>query len=185
MTNTLLRRYRISLSFFIVGLVISGLTAFPLLAELSILLKIIGIPDSSQYASLAGLQQWIAFVHFGLENTYAAFPFIAYGTDWLAFAHLIIALFFVGPLIHPTRNDWILYCGLIACIAVIPLALVCGHIRGIPLYWSLIDCSFGIFGMLPLLYCLHVSKLLQNQENQSSKPSTEHLPAVTAGREKG
>jgi len=66
-----------------------------------------------------------------------------------------------------------------------PAATADTLLYGIPLYWSLIDCSFGIFGMLPLLYCLHVSKLLRNQENQSSKPSTEHLPAVTAGREKG
>jgi hypothetical protein len=40
------------------------------------------------------------------------------------------------------------------CAAVFPLALICGEIRGIPLYWRLIDCSFGLFGAIPLLYCL-------------------------------
>jgi hypothetical protein len=35
-----------------------------------------------------------------------------------------------------------------------PLALICGPIRGIPFYWQLIDCSFGFFGMIPLLLCL-------------------------------
>ena len=39
---------------------------------------------------------------------------------------------------------------LIACAGVIPLALICGAIRGIPFYWRLIDCSFGIFGLIPL-----------------------------------
>lgn len=162
----LLTRYRISMTFFIFGLVISGLTAFPLLEELALLIKTLGITDSSQYASYSGLEHWIAFVHFGLQSTYKSFPFIAYGTDWLAFAHLIIALFFIGPLLNPTRDDWILHCGLIACVSVIPLAMICGHIRGIPFYWRLIDSSFGIIGILPLIYCLHLSKRMRMQEQE-------------------
>ena len=39
-----------------------------------------------------------------------------------------------------------LYTGIAACLAVIPLALICGPIRGIPFYWRLIDCSFGVIG---------------------------------------
>ncbi len=39
--------------------------------------------------------------------------------------------------------------GLIACAGMLPLALIAGHIRGIPLAWRLIDCSFGIFGSAP------------------------------------
>jgi hypothetical protein len=40
---------------------------------------------------------------------------------------------------------------MIACVAVIPLALIAGSIRGIPWWWQLIDMSFGIFGIVPLL----------------------------------
>jgi len=28
--------------------------------------------------------------------------------------------------------------------------MICGPIRGIPFYWRLIDCSFGVFGFIPL-----------------------------------
>ena len=33
-----------------------------------------------------------------------AFFIIAYGTDWLAFAHITIAVAFLGPLKDPVRN---------------------------------------------------------------------------------
>ena len=51
-------------------------------------------------------------------------------------------------------NAWVLKVGLLACAAVFPLALICGEVRGIPLGWRLVDCSFGFFGALPLLYCV-------------------------------
>jgi len=113
------------------------------------------------YKSLSGFQHWIGFVFFGLQQTYANFPFLAYGTDWLAFGHLVIALFFIGPFIDPLKNEWVLYCGIAACIAVFPLALICGPIRQIPLFWTLIDCSFGLFGLLPLLYCLSLTRRMR------------------------
>jgi hypothetical protein len=62
----------------------------------------------------------------------------------------VIAVAFLGPLKDPIRNIWVVEFGMIACILVIPLALICGHIRGIPFAWQLIDCSFGIFGFIPL-----------------------------------
>jgi hypothetical protein len=79
------------------------------------------------------------------------YPFLAYGTDWLGFAHLAIAVAFWGPIKAPVRNVWVVEFGIIACLLVIPLALVCGPIRGIPFYWRLIDCSFGVFGLIPLV----------------------------------
>jgi hypothetical protein len=156
--------YRISLSLFIAGLVLSGLTAFPLLHELSLLCRWFGINDPAAYALLPGYRAWVAFVFFGLKKTYAEFPFVGYGTDWLAFGHFIIALFFIEPFRDPVRNAWVLRCGLISCAAVIPLALICGHIRHIPLAWRLLDCSFGIVGAIPLLYCLHLTKKLSGKE---------------------
>jgi len=75
---------------------------------------------------------------------------VAYGTDWLAFAHLIIALLFIGPWRDPVRNAWVITWGLWACVLVVPLAFVCGAVRGIPFGWRLIDCSFGLFGFIPL-----------------------------------
>ena len=163
---TLLLRYRLSLAVFIAGLVISGMTAFPLLHELSLLSSWLGISDPADYKALSGIHHWIGFVHFGLQQTYSSFPFVAYGTDWLAFGHLVIALFFIGPFIDPIKNEWVLYCGIVACIAVIPLALICGPIRQIPLYWSFIDCSFGIIGILPLLYCLSLARNMRMHQDK-------------------
>ena len=98
-----------------------------------------------------------------LSITNANFPFLAYGTDWLAFAHLVIAVGFVGPYIDPIRNRWVVTFGLIACAGVLPLALIAGPIRGIPLPWRLVDCSFGIFGAIPLLLCRHSIVALEKQ----------------------
>lgn len=158
--SAILFRYRAVLIFFIGALIVSGLTAFPLLAELRWLCSLLGISGSANPESLTGLQFWIATVYSGLARTYAAYPWVAYGTDWLAFAHIVIAIFFVGPLLYPARNRWVLQAGIIACLLVIPFALIAGQIRGIPLYWRLIDCSFGVFGMLPLLYALKLSRSL-------------------------
>jgi hypothetical protein len=35
---------------------------------------------------------------------------------------------------------------MIACAGIVPLALICGHLRGIPFWWQLADMSFGIVG---------------------------------------
>ena len=42
---------------------------------------------------------------------------------------------------------------MIACVLIVPLALICGPLRGIPPFWQLIDCSFGVFGIIPLWLC--------------------------------
>ena len=158
--DAVLFRYRLVLGAFITALVLSGITAFPLLHELELLARILGIAPDAAPASLSGLQFWIATVRDGLRDVHAHHPWLAYGTDWLAFAHLIIALFFIGPWREPVANEWVLKVGLFACAAVILLALICGPIRGIPFYWRLIDCSFGVLGALPLLYCLRLTRRL-------------------------
>jgi hypothetical protein len=102
----------------------------------------------------SGLAFWILRVREGLHVTGEKFPFLAYGTDWLAFAHIVIAIFFIAPFFDPVKNVAAIRAGLVACALVIPLAMICGPIRGIPFYWRLIDCSFGVFGFLPLWFCL-------------------------------
>ena len=66
------------------------------------------------------LLRWLLTVREGLGATNRAYPFLAYGTDWLAFAHLVIAVLFVGPLRDPVRNRWVIEWGMIACAAVVP-----------------------------------------------------------------
>ena len=155
-----LQRYRLVLGIFIIGLVLSGVTAFPLLHELNYVSNWLGIDPTLPPDQYSGLLHWIARVRLGLELTYREHPFIAYGTDWLAFGHIVIALFFIGPWLRPRGNEWVLKTGLVACALVLPLALICGPLRGIPFYWRLIDCSFGLFGAVPLLYCLKLGRAL-------------------------
>jgi hypothetical protein len=136
---------------FLVGLVLSGLTAFPLEAETRLLARLLHADWSPAAERLPGLVAWMDRVHDGIAQTNARYPFIAYGTDWLAFAHLVIAVAFWGPLRDPVRNVWVVQFGMIACVAVIPLALIAGPIRGIPVGWRLADISFGVMGIVPLL----------------------------------
>ena len=140
-------RIRTLLLIFMVGLIVSGLTAFPLESELRWLTARLGADSTS------GVAGWLVTVRDALIATNARYPFLAYGTDWLAFAHLVIAVAFVGPLRDPVRNVWVVTFGLIACAAVVPLALVAGAVRGIPLYWRLIDCTFGVAGAALLWPC--------------------------------
>lgn len=160
--DLLRRRIRWWLGLFLLGLVVSGVTAIPLAWELDILARLIGTGDSS-------LVQWIGRVRGGLHDTYARYPFLAYGTDWLAFGHLMIAVAFLGPLRDPVRNRWVLTFGMIACVCVVPWALVFGPLRGIPFFWRLIDCSFGIVGIVPLWLCRRDIDALERIESGRSK----------------
>ena len=155
-----IRKIRIWLALFIAGLVLSGLTAFPLQRETALLNRAFGVA-SAPSAGEPALHLWLRRVHEGIEHTNRDYPFMAYGTDWLAFAHLIIAVVFLGPLVDPVRNKWVLVFGVVACLGVVPLALIAGPIRGIPFYWRLIDCSFGVIGVLPLLICLRYVRQIE------------------------
>ncbi len=149
----LLRRIRGLLFVFICALILSGATAIPLETELGALAKITGPTDKSATTQGAGLIGWVAEVHAGLVQTNAKYSFLSYGTDWLAFAHFVIAIAFIGPMRDPVRNIWVVEFGMIACVLVVPFAFGMGAVRGIPLEWRLIDCSFGVFGIIPLWFC--------------------------------
>ena len=91
------------------------------------------------------------------------YPFLAYGYDWLAFAHFVLAILFIGPLKDPVRNKWVIEFGMIACLLIIPFAFIAGHLRGIPLGWRLIDCAFGVVGLTPLGICLLKINVLEKR----------------------
>lgn len=161
------RRITVLLYIFIIGLVISGLTAFPLEWELKTLAKLIGATPGMTVENTTGFIHWIIKVRNALIATNQAYPFISYGTDWLAFGHIVIATAFIGPLRDPVKNIWVIEWAMLACILVIPLAMICGPIRQIPFYWRLIDCSFGVFGIIPLWitrrYILELERVTNKQ----------------------
>lgn len=159
--RALLRRIRVWLVVFIVCLVLSGLTAFPLVTELRWAEDLLNAPASPAPEHLPALTEWIGRVRTGLDEADADHPFVLYGTDWLAFAHLVIAVAFYGPYRDPVRNIWVIEFGMIACAGIIPLALICGQIRDIPFWWTVIDMSFGVFGVIPLLVVRRMIKRLE------------------------
>jgi hypothetical protein len=143
-----LRQVKTLLMIFMVCLVVSGLTAFPIDWQLSLAHSWVAEQGWNN-----GVAQWLEKVYQGVHDTYSRYPFMAYGTDWLAFAHLVIAVAFIGPWRDPVRNVWVVEFGMIACVAILPLAFIAGPVRGIPLFWQLIDCSFGVVGLLLLWVC--------------------------------
>ena len=140
--------------FFMITLFLSGLTAMPAETELAFL--------SRCFPAGTAMDEWIEKVYLGVVNTNKDYPFIAYGYDWLAFAHFILALLFIGPLRDPVRNKWVIEFGMIACVLIIPFAFIAGQFRGIPIAWRLIDCSFGIFGLIPLSICYRKIQQLEH-----------------------
>ena len=148
------KNIRYWLIFFMIVLAISGITAIPVETELDFLSRFFSI-DS-------GIGQWLDKVYPAFHETNKNYPFLAYGYDWLAFAHIVLAILFIGPLMHPIRNKWVIQFGMIACVLIIPFAFIAGPHRGIPLMWTLVDCSFGVIGFFPLLICLHQINKLEN-----------------------
>jgi hypothetical protein len=155
-TERSLRSIRRLLLLFIAGLLISGITAFPIETLLE---TGVGIVES--FLAEGEVATWLTRVYEGVRETNAHYPFIAYGTDWLAFAHIVIAIAFVGPLRDPVRNVWVIEFGLIACASIFPLALIAGSARGIPFFWQCIDCSFGIVGGILLWIIYRKIKTLE------------------------
>jgi hypothetical protein len=149
------------LKFFIAALFISGFTAIPVEQELRYII--------SHFPFDGSIKGWLHQVLIGIQHTAKDYPFLFYGYDWLAFAHFVLAILFIGPLRDPVKNKWVIEFGAIACILIIPFAMIAGHFRGIPFWWRLIDCSFGIIGMLPLMICLKNIKRLEVEEKEKSE----------------
>ena len=150
-----LTRIRFYLLLVILGLIVGGATAIPLETELRLAARYIDHP-------------WIVKVRDALIDTNAKYPFIGYGTDWLAFGHFVIAIAFIGPWRDPVKNIWVVEFGMIACLLVVPYAFIMGEVREIPWGWRFIDCSFGVFGFLPLWLCRREIKALAGDPSAST-----------------
>lgn len=129
---------------FMAGLLVSGLTAVPLVS-LSHLLVDLARPFGGV------LSAWAERVVLAIERVDAIDPLLFYGTDWLAFAHVAIALAFIGPYRDPLRNKWVIEWGLWCCLLVVPVAFLWAPLRGIPFFWRCVDASFGLLGAIPLI----------------------------------
>ena len=158
--DTLKKQIKRWIAFFMIVLFVSGLTAIPVRSEINFMYRMTG--------DIRFLQPWIEKLHDGINETADKYPFLFYGYDWLAFAHFVLAILFIGPLKDPVRNKWVLEFGMISCLLIIPFALVAGHFRGIPFWWRLVDCSFGVLGLIPLGICLNKIRKLENEEKREA-----------------
>lgn len=140
----LLRKVRLAIAAFMVLLMLSGITAFPVQSELNFMVAHLECFPQFTHA-------WLVKVADAVNATAAHYPYLLYGYDWLAYAHIVIALFFTGVYRDPVRNAWVLRIGMLACAGIFVLAFAVAGIRGIPLFWSIVDCAFGFFGIIPLL----------------------------------
>jgi len=165
------KKIKFLIIFFMTALVISGLTAFPIKSQLEMAVWVIQNHHwKNEYID------WIERVHLGVTETSLKFSFIAYGTDWLGFAHLVIALAFIGPLRDPIRNIWVIQFGLISCIAVFPLALIAGEIRGIPMFFG--ECSIVLSGYSEASFCGLFIKRSGNLKRKFSQPYSHFKASV-------
>ena len=164
---TNLQKVRAIIVFYMVALVGAGVTAFPVESELKLICSIFGV-NADTVNDFPVIFGFVYTIKETITEMNQANPQLAYGYDWLAFAHLVIALMFIGPYRDPIRNKWVIQWGMIACVAIIPLAMICGPIRHIPFYWRLIDCSFGVFGIIPLIFCMKYINLMEKEQSEKS-----------------
>jgi len=128
------------------GLLVSAITIWPAIPELKTAVRIAW--GDTEPAGV--LHSFILQAIDGLEAMEADYPFMLYAHDWLAFAHIVLAILFAGAIRDPIRNIWIVQCGLIMCALVPILAGICVPIRGLPMIWFWIDCAFAPGAALPL-----------------------------------
>jgi hypothetical protein len=145
-----LKRSKWMLAIVSFGLFVSGATIWPALWELKTLVRIIWGDQEPTWILHKFILQAIA----GLESLQKDQSFLMYGFDWLAFAHIMLAILFAGAIRDPVRNKWIVQCGLIMCALIPVLGAICIPLRHIPLIWMWIDFSFAPAAALPLYIAL-------------------------------
>ncbi len=132
------------------GLFVSGVTVWPALWELKTAVNIVW----GQAEPTGTIHRFVLTSIAALESIEANYPFVLYAHDWLAFAHIMLAVLFAGAIRDPVRNIWVVQCGLIMCASVPVLAAICIPLRGLPLVWFWIDAAFAPAAALPLWIAL-------------------------------
>lgn len=150
---------KILLAAYVIALVIIGATAMIVPEGIAWLNKT--IPNHWQT-----IYHWVRYVHIQIETSP---KFFLYGYDWLAFAHYVIALSFYGVWKDPVKNKWVIEWAMLSSLLIFPLAFIMGAIRGIPFWWQLIDCSFGVVSLIPLIMIHRRIKVLEIQEHEDSR----------------
>ena len=160
-----MKRAKIMLGIIVFGLLVSGVTVWPAVPELKAAVRIMW-GDAVPSGTIHG---FVLQAIDGLEATQATYPFLLYAHDWLAFAHIVLAILFAGAIRDPVRNVWIVQCGLIMCALVPVLAGICVPLRGIPAVWFLIDFAFAPAAALPLWIALKDIRRVERERQRGQK----------------
>jgi hypothetical protein len=152
--RAVLRRVRVMLGIVAAGLFVSGMTCYFLPWELRTVIDAV-------WGRGEGARTWMPQMHaFILKMEQAVllvrrdYPELFLGTDYLGFAHVLLAILFFGAMRDPARNIWVIQFGLIASVLVIPAAFFFGSLRGAPFLHYLVDSSFGT-GAVIFLYAAY------------------------------
>jgi hypothetical protein len=132
------------------GLFLAGVTIWPAVWELRTLVALVW----GDAAAAGTMHRFLLDAIKALEATQKNYPFLLYAGDWLAFAHIVLAILFAGAVRDPVRNVWIVQCGLIMCALVPVLAAVCIPLRGLPWQWFCVDSAFAPVAAAPLWIAL-------------------------------
>jgi len=163
-----LKRAKWMLGIVVFGLVVSAVTIWPVVTELKTAVHMVwgdGEPSGELHAFVLKSIE-------GIEYVDANYPFMLYAHDWLAFAHLALALMFAGAIRDPVRNILIVKCGLVYCMLIPLLAGICIPIRGLPHFWFLIDVAFAPAAGLPLWIAYRdIRRVEKAQQNPSAVPT--------------
>lgn len=161
-----LRRAKWMMGLVVFGLLVSGVTLWPAVSELQLAVRLVwgeGPPSGVLHAFILRAIEGLTVVH-------AQYPFMLYAHDWLAFAHIVLALLFAGAIRDPVRNVWVVECGLLMCALVPVLAGICIPLRGLPLRWFFIDFAFAPAAGWPLWIAWRDIRRVEAQTRRETAP---------------
>ena len=140
------------------GLFVSGVTIWPWEIELSFAISTLQTMKGPE-----PLIQLLQEIRHDMRMLDENNSFVLYVADWLAFAHLVLAALFLMALKDPIRNVLVVRFGILCSLSVPVLAITCIPMRGIPLFWILIDSSFALCA-IPLWIALKDIERLEQEK---------------------
>ncbi|HUT52732.1 MAG TPA: hypothetical protein VM658_05020 [bacterium] len=149
-----LTRVRVMLGIVAAGLFLSGMTCYFLPWELRTVIDVVWGRGEGAGAFMPQMHAFILKMEQAVLMVRSDYPELFLGTDYLGFAHALLAILFIGAIRDPARNIWVIQFGIIASVLVVPAAFLFGSLRGAPWLHYLVDSSFGA-GAVIFLYAAY------------------------------
>jgi hypothetical protein len=133
-------------------MILSGLMAIPIDQQAALFIQHYG-----HSSSVAGVICHLLDVYSTVKVRHTDLSF-GYGYDWLAVSHVFLGLLFMGIDMRFVRHMKIFEVGFFAYMVIIVVAIIQGIIKGMPVWWQVVNYAFGLAGFLLLWSYYHVSK---------------------------